>query len=348
MKSRCALFALLLAAVPTAVPAARATPPDVGVRTIDVAAPERGAKPLNVTVWYPAAAGGEPALVGDDRLFKGTTARRDAPFAAGRFPLVLVSHGSGGSIETLGWLAAPLVKAGFVVAGPNHPGTTRGNSTPLATTWMWERTADLSAVLTALTGDPAWAPHLDGSRVGALGFSLGGHTVLSIAGARAEREAYARYCEEHPTMPDCVWFASDGVDLRAVAPRFEQSSRDPRIKAVVAIDPSVARAFVAESLREIAVPVEIVNLGDAAAIPVSVAGAPIVAAIPAGRYETVADAVHLSFLAECQPGAKAFLAEVGEKDRLCDDGVSRTRADIHAEIAAKVVAAFERMLGEGR
>jgi predicted dienelactone hydrolase len=348
MKSRCAFLALLLAAVPAVISAARAAPPDIGVRAIDVPAPERGAKPLNVTVWYPAATGGETVLVGDDRLFQGTPARREAPFAAGRFPLVLVSHGSGGSIETLGWLAAPLVEAGFVVAGPNHPGTTRGNSTPLATTRMWERAADLSAVLTALTEDPAWAAHLDGSRVGALGFSLGGHTVLSIVGARAEREAYARYCEDHPTMPDCVWFASDGVDLRAVAPRFEQSSRDPRIKAVVAIDPSVARAFVTESLREIAVPVEIINLGDVAAIPVSVAAAPIVAAIPTGRYATVADAVHLSFLAECQPGAKAFLAEVGEKDRLCDDGVSRTRADIHAEIAAKVVASFERVLGDGR
>lgn len=347
MRFRCALFALLLAVASTANAAAAAEPPQIGVRTLPVPAPDRGSTPLTVTVWYPAAGGGEPVSVGDDRLFKGTSARRDAPIAAGRFPLVLISHGSGGSIETLGWLAAPLVEAGFVVAGPNHPGTTRGDSTPLATTRMWERTAGLSAVLTMLAADPAWSAHLDAGRVGVLGFSLGGHTALSIVGARASREAYARYCEDHPTMPDCVWFARDGVDLRAVDDRFEQSNRDPRITAAVAIDPSVAQAFVAESLGAIAVPVEIVNLGDAATIPVSVAGAPIAAAIPAGRYETVADAVHMSFLAECQPGAKAFLAEVGETDRLCDDGASRTRADIHAEIAAKVVAAFRRDIGTG-
>lgn len=347
MRFRCALLALLLAAASTAISPAAAEPPQVGVRTLAVPAPERGSKPLTVTVWYPAAAGGEAALVGDNRVFEGTPARRDAPLATGRFPLVLVSHGSGGSIETLGWLAVPLVEAGFVVAGPNHPGTTSGNSTPLDTTRMWERTADLSAVLTALTEDPAWSAHLDAGRVGVLGFSLGGHTALSIVGARASREAYARYCEDLPTMPDCVWFASGGVDLRAVDDRFEQSNRDPRITAAVAIDPSVAQAFVAESLHAIAVPVDIVNLGDAAAIPVAVAAAPIAAAIPAGRYERVADAVHMSFLAECQPGAKAFLAEIGETDRLCDDGVSRTRADIHAEIAAKVVAAFRRDLGTG-
>ncbi|MBN9274160.1 MAG: dienelactone hydrolase, partial [Mesorhizobium sp.] len=51
---------------------------------------ERGAD-LNVTVWYPAQAGGEAVTLGDSMLFVGTQAMRDAPIAAGRYPLILLS-----------------------------------------------------------------------------------------------------------------------------------------------------------------------------------------------------------------------------------------------------------------
>lgn len=314
----------------------------VGVRTVEVPAPSRGGT-LTVTVWYPATAGGTKALVGEDRLFRGTAAWRDAPPAAGRFPLVLVSHGSGGSILNLSWLASRLAAAGMIVAGPNHPGTTRGNSTPLDTTRMWQRTADISDVLTALTTEPPWKEHIDDRHVGAIGFSLGGHTVLSLAGARADLEAYAVYCERYPAMPDCRWFASGGVDLRSTdKARFEQSNRDARIGSVVAVDPSVARAFTADSLEAIAVPVHIINLGSPGTIPVAVEAETLAAAIPDHTYQEVDGAVHLSFLAECQPGAREFLKETGDTDPLCEDapGHPRTRDDIHRQVAAMIEAAF--------
>jgi predicted dienelactone hydrolase len=337
------LLSLLVAAAILIPPPAEAADA-VGVRTLSVPAPERGAD-LAVTIWYPAAAGGERVLVGDDRLFKGEPAWRDAPVAPGRFPLILVSHGSGSQIETLGWLAAPLAAAGFIVAGPNHPGTTRGNSTPAETATNWQRPPDLSAVLTALSADPAWQPHLDPQRVGAIGFSLGGHTALAIAGARAEREAYARYCDANRSMADCVWFASGRVDLRQVDKgRFEQSSLDPRIRSVVAVDPSVAQALTPDSLRAIGIPVHLINLGRPGTIPVSVQSDRIAGMIPQGDYATVDQATHLSFLAECQPGGPAFLQSLGETDRLCDEAGGRSRAEIHVQLVAMIEAAFLRDL----
>ncbi len=324
------------------IPLSAAEP--VGVRTVEVPAPSRGGT-LTVTIWYPATAGGERTLVGEDRLFKGTAAWKDAPLAGGRFPVVLVSHGSGGSILNLAWLASRLAAAGMIVAGPNHPGTTRGDSTPLATTWMWQRTADISDVLTALTGEDPWKDHIDDRRIGALGFSLGGHTVLSLAGARADLEAYAGYCDRYPAMPDCRWFASGSVDLRSGdAARFGQSNRDARVGSIVAVDPSVARAFTTGSLEAIAVPVHIVNLGSPGTVPVAVEARTLAAAIPDHTYEEVDGAVHLSFLAECQPGARAFLKKTGDADPLCDDAPEhpRTRDDIHRQVAAMIEAAFLR------
>jgi predicted dienelactone hydrolase len=302
------------------------------------------AAPLKVTIWYPAAGeGGSPLLVGGSRLFRGTTGVQDAPVADGRHPLVLVSHGSGGTFTTLGWIASRLAAAGYIVAGPNHPGTMTADSTPADTVKVWERPADLSAVLSALLRDPVLGEHVDARRIGAMGFSLGGHTVMAIAGARVEREAYARYCDTYPKLPDCVWYARDGVDIRAVdREKFESSMRDPRIVSVVAIDPALAQAYTRDSLEEVAIPVRVVNLErPGSAWWDAVRSDAIVEAIPGATRHIVADAVHLSFLDECQPGAREMLEAEGETDPLCEDGGGRTRADIHAELAERIAAAFE-------
>ena len=315
----------------------------VGVRMFDVPSPAREAD-LSVTVWYPAAAGGKRIVVGNNRLFRGTAGMRDAPFLAGRYPLVLISHGSGGSIDTLGWIASHLAMAGFIVAGPNHPGTTTGNSTPANTIKLWQRPADLSAVLTAMMADPHVSKHIDAERVGAMGFSLGGHTVMAIAGARVSREDYARYCEANSTMPDCVWFASDQVDMRAVEKAaFEGTSRDARISAVVAIDPSVVQAFIPASLDGITIPVNLINLGASDSAWWDAVRADIIAGrIDNARHQVISDAAHLTFLAECQTGARAFLEEVGETDPLCDDAGGRTRSKIHTQIKDMIEAAFRQ------
>ena len=340
MKRLFPVLALALLVATSALPAA--ADDAVGVRSFEVPAPSRGA-PLSVTAWYPAAAGGTPVLVGDSRLFRGTASMMDAPVADGRYPLVLISHGSGGSIGTLGWIASHLAAAGFIVVGPDHPGTTTGNSTPADTIRLWQRPADLSAVLTALLADPMWRAHIDGSRIGAMGFSLGGYTVLAIAGARVEREAYARYCESNPTMPDCVWFASGDVDMRAVdRDAFEGSNRDPRVNAVVAIDPSVVHAFTPQSLGEIAVPIHLINLESPGSIWWDAVRADALARTIPNASHALVPAAHLSFLAECQPDARQFLEEVGETDPLCDDRGGRTRAEIHARLATLIESAFRR------
>ena len=172
------LFSALLLA---GVAATSSQAAEVGVRTISVYAPDRG-RDIAVTVWYPATDGGVPGLVGDNRLFKGVPARRDAPVAEGHFPLVLLSHGSGGRVEGMSWLASALAEAGFVVAGPNHPGTTSGDSTPAATPKIWERTADLSALIDRFSTDAGWRGAIDPARIGVWGSSYsGGHAYVVAA-----------------------------------------------------------------------------------------------------------------------------------------------------------------------
>lgn len=67
---------------------------------------------------------------------------------------------------------------------------------------------------------------------------------------------------------------------------------------------------------------------------------------PDFHYEYIDDAVYSSWLAECKPQASDFLASVGEPTSICDDGKFRTRAEIHVQGAAMVIANFWRDWGQ--
>ena len=69
--------------------------------------------------------------------------------------------------------------------------------------------------------------------------------------------------------------------------------------------------------------------------------------VPKGSYAQVDDAVHFSFIPECQPGGAELLKSLGDSDRLCDDGGMRKRADIHAHVQVMIVDAFSRALNPG-
>ena len=91
------------------------------------------------SIWYPAGQVTYKTQVGRNAVFTGAPAYLAPEIAKGRHPLIVLSHGSGGNIDGLSWLAGALAQNGAIVLGVNHPGSTGGDSSPRRSLRMWER-----------------------------------------------------------------------------------------------------------------------------------------------------------------------------------------------------------------
>jgi predicted dienelactone hydrolase len=103
-----------------------------GYHVTDLTVPSRTGL-VRLHLWYPTDSDAAPVLVVQNGLFYGTHVRPDAPPVGDALPVVVLSHGSGGNAERLGWLAGYLASQGMIVAAPDHPGTTSGDSDPFRT-----------------------------------------------------------------------------------------------------------------------------------------------------------------------------------------------------------------------
>jgi predicted dienelactone hydrolase len=109
----------------------------------------------------------------------------DGPIAPGRFPLVLISHGSGGSPLLYRSVSLHLARHGCIVAALKHAGNTLGDDAPADTLENFRsRPRQMVEVLEALLTDRTLGGAISAAPVTAIGHSLGGYTALCVAGAQ--------------------------------------------------------------------------------------------------------------------------------------------------------------------
>ncbi|MCT9820765.1 alpha/beta hydrolase [Microbacterium sp. W1N] len=195
-----------------------------------------GARPIRVTVWEPP---------GD-----------------GPHPVVLLSHGTGGRVSDLAWLAEPLAADGILVAGVDHHGNTAAEPAylPEGFALVWERPRDLSFLLGHLL---ATRGDVDAGRVGVAGFSLGGYTAMALLGARIDPYVATAVLTGEAPLPPLPEFPDLIASLHERAPVPELlahardgsvSLRDDRVRGAFAIAPSIGPLVETASLGEITAP----------------------------------------------------------------------------------------------
>ena len=287
------------------------------------------------SVWYPAGSRTYVGFIGKGPVFKGTKALVGAGVKSGRYPVVLFSHGSGGNMDALSWLASALAKHGIIVVGVNHPGSTSGDSSPRRSLQLAERASDLSAALDHLLNDPYFSGFIDPERVVAAGFSLGGATALNLGGLTFDQEAYASYCNRFGVeAQDCLFFEKGDVNLSTMAGGLDASGKDDRIRAVVAIDPGFTYAIDDASLSRVTLPVQLISLGEDnlwMATDIGPSGSNLTGKLQDVEHVSLSPANHFTFLGECTEKGADILEEE-QDDPICDDPEGADRSDIHRQV----------------
>lgn len=309
---------------------------------------------LRFTVWYPAPVSSKeaPLNIGPPGapLFEVGTSALAAPIAGDRLPTLLLSHGNGGTARMMGWLGTALARAGYLVIAVDHPGNNGADEMTVAGSVLtWLRAQDLQAALDAVRADPRLGPHVDGERLGVLGYSAGGYTALLAAGAQPTLQRLLDFCSTHPDDGVCMpqpeapdhtlqarRQAMASLPLQPYVVNADTSRAIPGVRAVYLLAPAIVQAFAPGQLQALRQPVEIVR-GDADGIaPPATNGDLAAARIPGAELRRLPGVGHYDFLSACTP--------LGEQRMppLCSGPVPRTRT--HHEVEERVIAFFARTL----
>src|SRR3954471_24934564 len=191
---------------------------------------------LTLEVWYPAslAANQKPggdylAITRDPAItaaLHGQAVRDAAPLTTeAPFPLVIISHGYPGNRYLMSHLGENLASKGFVTVAIDHKDSTYDDQKPFAST-LYNRTFDQLFVLNEMArlgkaGSGSFlSGHLDASRTGIVGYSMGGYGVVNVVGG-----GYSLASQTFQNAPPNRMLAERGAGNPAY-----RATVDPRIK----------------------------------------------------------------------------------------------------------------------
>lgn len=311
--------------------------PGVSKITIDDARKDR---PLEGDVWYPTRTPDVHSTADTSKVWQMAPADPDGPLAEGTFPLVVVSHGMYGNTFNQAWLGSELSRRGYIVAMVNHPGTSTWLRDPDHTRRLWDRPVDLSRLISFLTEKSAFKDRIDSGRIHAAGHSLGGFTVMLLAGARFDQERYETTCvgEDQPVACQVLtgWSIAgtdqDKIDMAA-------SRKDTRVKKIISLDLGGAPVLSRTSLAELDVPVLVLGAGRQDMLDQERESRTLARSLPKSKVQhlELEDAGHFDFMGQCKPEGFAILKEHEPGDEIvCIKGANERDAQ-HQRILVTIL-----------
>ena len=311
-----------------------------GLRFLELDAPHHDRK-LETAVWYPSDGSGNRTVFGQNPVFGGVTVLDGTEIAEGRYPLVLLSHGMGGTIRSLSWLSAGLAERGAIVISVNHPNSTWGDFDLAVSLKHWTRVLDLRHALDWALSSDGIASHVDQSRIMAAGFSFGGWTALSLGGLRANHEGFVDSCRKlREALAPCEELLSDAIDLSSMDPgRWNAGYRDDRVTHVAAIDPGLVWGLNPSDTDELIDEVTLIGLGEGESrlLATDFDASGLLELLPGARVRRLRPATHFTALPVYKPAGEAILREEDD-DPVCTDPPGTNRAAVHDSILSQIAS----------
>jgi predicted dienelactone hydrolase len=298
--------------------------------------------PIVVALYYPTQAPAQAVPMGP---FMPHVAIQGPPNATVR-GLIVLSHGTGGSELAHSSLAEALARDGYLVAAVRHPGDNWQDRSLLKDptgAFFSQRPRQVTRVIDALLSDEQWrdriATDASGPRIGAVGHSAGGYTVLALAGGEPDPFRIAEHCGAE-AQEDLI-FCGMGTRERApgtAAPvsRPHTSLADARVRAVVALAP-LGVVFTARSLAEIRIPVALYEAEDDRFLVSRYHAEWVARNMPEARMHRVPNAWHFAFV---DPPTRAIASEDGD---IGADPPGFDRPAFLKQLAQEIPAFFDRV-----
>lgn len=295
--------------------------PTPGVVMVTASAPDPGHAPLALRIWYP-----------------------DRPLATDKLPMIVISHGTGGSAEGHIDTAVALAKAGFVVVAMNHTGDNyRDISSVGKGTQLYARPRHIARTIDyMLTSWPRRAS-IDAERIGMFGHSAGGFTALVIAGAEPKMWLGADYCRNHPQAWSCRYIKRQGLTLEDLGrQRHVIWVHDPRVKAAAIAAPAIGYSLDREALAKVTIPIQLWAAERDDVVDDSPATIRSAMATPPEFHE-VANAGHFSFLSPCNFQLRAIIMVMHwfGTEQICAEPSGFNRRRFHEAFNRDITAFFQ-------
>ncbi len=242
----------ILAALATLLVAAHAHAFEAGWMQIQTAGATPDAPATTVALYYPTLATPRAIPMGPFAVDAAIGGKPVDKVKA----LILLSHGNAGTELGHSVLAQALARNGYLVAALRHPGDNWQDQSLLAKSperYFDERPRQASRVIDAILANPAWKDRIEtdsqGPRVGALGHSAGGYTVLALAGAVPDLSRMRKHCLAEAS-DDPIFCGMGRSGAAAPLPASAPSLKDERVRAIVALAPTGV-LLTAESLAAV-------------------------------------------------------------------------------------------------
>ena len=309
---------------------------EVGFSELSIANGDQ--RPLLVGIWYPTAAPAQQHPLG---AYVQTVAP-DAPVLGEHLPLIVISHGNGGTYQNNYDTALALVKAGFVAVAVTHTGDNHEDQSRAV--FVMDRPQHMHRLIDYMLSE--WPDHarIDANRVGVFGFSIGAFTALVAAGGIPDLSLTEAHSKAHPEYYDSQVAKRSGASPEAIATLRSKLSastwvHDVRIKAVVAAAPALGYTFGLEGLKNIKVPIQLWRAGEDHILPHPDYAEAVRIALPTPpEYHVVENADHFDFLAPCTDILRQFAPMI------CVSRPGFDRAAFHQTFNAEVVRFFKETL----
>lgn len=327
---RLAATLLALASIPSTA-RAQAAPTTTNAGYVERVYPDPpSTERIKTLVWYPSSTAAKDSGQDPYRIF----AQPGGVPIPGRRPLIVVSHGSFGYVFSLHHVAEYFAERGYIVATVIHPRDNNADSSGFgADVSLLGRSRHVARLIDGLLADPAIGPRIDPRRIGLVGFSAGGITALTLAGAAPDFSRITSYCAENADDGSTCRGGLNGT-VRIENPAL-RITPDSRVRAAVLLAPAWGFMFPRETLAKVTMPLLIFRGANDNDVREPFSAEWIGRNVATPSPPIVVPGPHLVFLAPCKPGVSADM---------CADAPGFDRRPVHERILSESLRFFQRTL----